>query len=86
MAKKNKQGGAGGGRTPKHSNDAKRSNKAVKGQRDASTVRKVALGVKLHLDWPLAVAHVASLLCRSAASKCTRQGPSETRRAKFCTR
>ncbi|KAF6258820.1 NUC091 domain-containing protein [Scenedesmus sp. NREL 46B-D3] len=41
MAKKTKQGASG--RTPKHSNDAKRSNKAVKGQRDASTVRRLEM-------------------------------------------
>jgi hypothetical protein len=75
MAKKNKQGGAGaGGRTPKHSNDAKRSNKAVKGQRDASTVTKAHV-----VSCNTCLLHVQSLnrsvLCRSAASKCTRQGP-----------
>uniref|UniRef100_A0A383VJE8 Nuclear/nucleolar GTPase 2 n=1 Tax=Tetradesmus obliquus TaxID=3088 RepID=A0A383VJE8_TETOB len=44
MAKQSKKGGSGaGGRTPKHSNDAKRSNKAVKGQRDANTVRRLEM-------------------------------------------
>jgi hypothetical protein len=86
MAKKNKQGGAGGGRTPKHSNDSKRSNKAVKGQRDANTVSTTASSVITLRDRPLGVSHVPCVLCRSAALKCTRQGPSETRRARSCTR